>query len=76
VARPKRLTVDQRLLWKVYRDLFQGLSSALQAQLNRDTALSGSEYAVLVALSQTPGGVLRARELIAELGSTDERRTR
>jgi DNA-binding MarR family transcriptional regulator len=68
VARPKRLTEDQRLLWKAYRDLFQGLSSALQAQLNRDSALSGSEYAVLVALSHTPGGVLRARELIAELG--------
>jgi DNA-binding MarR family transcriptional regulator len=68
VARPKRLTEDQRLLWKAYRDLFQGLSSALQEQLHRDTALSGSEYAVLAALSHSPGGVLRARELGAELG--------
>jgi len=68
VARPKRLTEDQRLLWKAYRDLFQGLTSALQDQLHRDTALSGSEYSVLTALSHTPDGVLRARELGAELG--------
>jgi DNA-binding MarR family transcriptional regulator len=68
VARPKRLTEDQRLLWKAYRDLYQGLSGALQEQLRRDTALSGSEYAVLVALSHVPDGVLRARELGAELG--------
>jgi DNA-binding MarR family transcriptional regulator len=68
VARPKRLTEDQRVLWKAYRDLYQGLSGALQEQLHRDTALSGSEYAVLVTLSHAPDGVLRARELGAELG--------
>jgi DNA-binding MarR family transcriptional regulator len=68
VVRPRRLTEDQRLLWKSYRDLFQGLSGALQEQLLRDTPLSGSEYAVLVELSHAPGGVLRARELGAGLG--------
>jgi DNA-binding MarR family transcriptional regulator len=67
VARPQRLTEDERLFWKAYRDLFQELSRALQEQLHRDTALSGSEYAVLVALSHAPDGVLRARELGAEL---------
>jgi DNA-binding MarR family transcriptional regulator len=68
VARPRRLDEHQRLLWKSYRDLHQELSSALEAQLLRDAGLSGSEYAVLVELSHTPDGVLRARELGAELG--------
>jgi DNA-binding MarR family transcriptional regulator len=68
VARPPRLSEDQRLLWKAYRDVYQGLSSALQEQLLRDAGLSGSEYAVLVTLSHTPEGVLRARDLGTELG--------
>jgi DNA-binding MarR family transcriptional regulator len=67
VARPPRLEEDQRLLWKAYRDVFYGLSTELESQLLRDAALSGSEYAVLVALSHAPDGVLRARELCSEL---------
>ena len=68
MARPPRLEEDQRLLWKAYRDLGQLLSSALEAQLLSDAGLSGSEYAVLVELSHTPGYVLRARELAVALG--------
>ena len=55
------------MIWKAYRDLFQQLSTTLQAELLRDAGLSGSEYAVLVPLSHAPDGVLRARELGAEL---------
>ena len=68
MARPSRLTEDQRLLWKVYRDLYRELSARLEAQLVADAGLSGSEYSVLVPLSHTADGVLRARELGAELG--------
>jgi DNA-binding MarR family transcriptional regulator len=68
VARPPRLTEDQRLLWKAYRDLSRELTSRLEAQLVTDAGLSGSEYAVLVPLSHAPDGVLRARELGTELG--------
>jgi len=68
VARPGKLTEDQRLVWKAYRDLFQGLSEVLHAQLASDAGLSGSEYAVLVELSHAPDHVLRARELCAALG--------
>jgi DNA-binding MarR family transcriptional regulator len=68
VARPQRLDERQRLLWKAYRDLYQGLSTVLEDQLLCDAGLSGSEYAVLVVLSHTPDGVLRARELGSELG--------
>ena len=63
-----RLDERQRLLWQAYRDLYQELARALEDQLLRDAGLSGSEYAVLVPLSHTPGGVLRARELGGELG--------
>jgi DNA-binding MarR family transcriptional regulator len=55
-------------MWKAYRDLYQELSTVLEDQLLRDGGLSGSEYAVLVELSHSPGGVLRARELGSELG--------
>jgi DNA-binding MarR family transcriptional regulator len=68
VARPQRLDERQRLMWKAYRDVYQELSTVLEDQLLRDAGLSGSEYAVLVVLSHSPDGVLRARELGSELG--------
>jgi DNA-binding MarR family transcriptional regulator len=55
-------------MWKAYRDVYQELSTVLEEQLLRDAGLSGSEYAVLVVLSHSPDGVLRARELGSELG--------
>ena len=68
MARPPRLTEDQRLLWKAYRDLYRELTVRLEAQLLADAGLSASEYAVLVPLSHAPDGLLRARELGTELG--------
>jgi DNA-binding MarR family transcriptional regulator len=68
VAGPQRLDERQRLMWKAYRDVYQELSTVLEEQLLRDAGLSGSEYAVLVVLSHSPDGVLRARELGSELG--------
>jgi DNA-binding MarR family transcriptional regulator len=68
VTRPQRLDERQRLLWKAYRDLNQEMSTVLEDQLLSDAGLSGSEYAVLVVLSHSPDGVLRARELGSELG--------
>src|SRR6266567_508014 len=68
MATPQRLDERQRLMWKAYRDLYLELSTVLEDQLLRDAGLSGSEYAVLVELSHSPDGVLRARELGSELG--------
>jgi DNA-binding MarR family transcriptional regulator len=68
MATPQRLDERQRLMWKAYRDLYQELATVLEDQLLRDAGLSGSEYAVLVELSHSPDGVLRARELGSELG--------
>jgi DNA-binding MarR family transcriptional regulator len=68
MATPQRLDERQRLMWKAYRDLYQELSTVLEDQFLHDAGLSGSEYAVLVELSHSPDGVLRARELGSELG--------
>ena len=46
----------------------QNLYAVLEDQLVRDAGLSGADYKVLVPLSETPGGVLRARELATEIG--------
>ncbi|MCX5112303.1 MarR family transcriptional regulator [Streptomyces sp. NBC_00378] len=65
---PRWLDEREAAVWKQYRDLQRRLQSALDRQLARDSTLSGAEYAVLVPLSESPGDVLRARELQAELG--------
>ncbi|WP_405682356.1 MarR family winged helix-turn-helix transcriptional regulator [Streptomyces sp. NBC_00057] len=65
---PRWLDVREAAVWKKYRDLQRQLQSALDRQLARDSVLSGADYAVLVPLSESPGDVLRARELQAELG--------
>jgi DNA-binding MarR family transcriptional regulator len=46
----------------------QSLYAVLEDQLVRDAGLSGADYKVLVPLSETAGGVLRARELATEIG--------
>jgi len=68
MPRPPRLEERQRLIWKAYRDLYQGLTAVLEEQIARYAGLSGAEYAVLVELSHVPDGVLRARDLCLELG--------
>jgi DNA-binding MarR family transcriptional regulator len=50
-------------LWQSWLRVNQELSEVLADQLSRDSGLSGADYAVLVPLSEVPGGVLRAREL-------------
>ncbi|MFE3202372.1 MarR family winged helix-turn-helix transcriptional regulator [Embleya sp. NPDC059237] len=65
---PRWLDVREAAVWKKYRDLRRELQSALDRQLARDSDLSGADYAVLVPLSESPGDILRARELQAELG--------
>lgn len=65
---PRWLDVREAAIWKKYRDLQRQLQSALDRQLARDSMLSGADYAVLVPLSESPGDVLRARDLQVELG--------
>jgi DNA-binding MarR family transcriptional regulator len=50
-------------LWRRWLRANQELTSALAARLSEDSGLSGADYTVLAPLSESPGGVIRAREL-------------
>jgi len=65
---PRWLDADQARVWRAYRDLNDRLSARLEEQLACDAGLSGSDYTVLVPLSESPQGVLRARDLGTGIG--------
>ena len=50
-------------MWRSWLRVNRELLSALEDQVRRDSGLSGADYAVLVPLSESPHGMLRAREL-------------
>jgi DNA-binding MarR family transcriptional regulator len=68
MAEPRWLNERQARTWQAYLHLNQDLYAVLEDQLTRDAGLSGADYKVLVPLSESPGGVLRARELCTEIG--------
>jgi DNA-binding MarR family transcriptional regulator len=68
VANPRWLDERQQHVWQAYLHLNQHLSATLEEQLVRDAGLSAADYKVLVPLSETTDGVLRARELCSEIG--------
>jgi DNA-binding MarR family transcriptional regulator len=68
VAKPRWLDERRQHVWQAYLHLNHHLYATLEDQLVRDAGLSGADYKVLVPLSETPGGVLRARELCTEIG--------
>jgi DNA-binding MarR family transcriptional regulator len=49
--------------WRALQTFGMPLAAALNRQLMADSALSSADYQVLVVLSETPGGALRAGEL-------------
>ncbi len=63
MARTRWLDEREAHLWRSWLRLNQELPSRLEEQISRDAGLSGADYAVLVPLSESPGGMLRAREL-------------
>ena len=67
VAQPRWLNNRQAAVWRAYIHMNEHLYATLEDQLSRDSGLSGADYKVLVPLSETPGGVLRARELCTEI---------
>ena len=68
MAEPRWLDQREAHVWQAYRDLQRELRNALDRQLVRDAGLSGAEYALLVPLSEAPGGRLRARDLGGMVG--------
>lgn len=67
MSEPRWLTPDQSEVWAKYRRLRRELQRAQDQQLQRDSGLSAADYALLAPLSESVGGVLRARELGAEV---------
>ena len=66
--RPRWLDERQQHLWQSYRHMKQRLYSTLEELIERQSGLSGADYAVLVPLSEEPTGLLRARDLGTEIG--------
>jgi DNA-binding MarR family transcriptional regulator len=62
------LNEDEQRFWRLYLDFQRHLERVLYRELLADAGLSGPEFAVLVPLSETPAGKLRARDLCRELG--------
>jgi DNA-binding MarR family transcriptional regulator len=63
MAEPRWLDDREAHLWRTWLRLNQELPSVLEDQIRRDGGLSGADYAVLVPLSESPEGMLRARDL-------------
>ena len=68
VAKPRWLDERQQHVWQTYLHVNQQLYAVLEQELVRDSGLSAADYMVLHPLSQAPDGLLRARELGAEIG--------
>ena len=58
----------QQHLWRSYLRMNQELYALLGALHMSESGMSVSDYAVLVPLSEAPGGLARARDLGRELG--------
>lgn len=68
MATPRWLDDREQAVWQSYLHVNQQLFATLEDQLLREAGLSAADYQVLHPLSESPGGVLRARELGIEIG--------
>ncbi|WP_228001351.1 MarR family winged helix-turn-helix transcriptional regulator [Nocardia australiensis] len=62
------LTKREARIWQSYRDVRRELQGAFHSQLSREQGLSAADYAVMVPLSEAPGGQLRTKDLGVALG--------
>lgn len=67
MADPHWLSEREQRFWRAYLDLWRELERRLHAELMRSSGLSGAEFAILVPLSESPEGRVRARDLCQEL---------
>ncbi|MFE4368192.1 MarR family winged helix-turn-helix transcriptional regulator [Streptomyces sp. NPDC056835] len=63
MTEPRWLDETEARVWRAQLRLQRELMGALWRRLARESGLSGAEYELLAALSETPGGVVRARDL-------------
>jgi DNA-binding MarR family transcriptional regulator len=64
-AAPRWLAADEQAAWRQLAQLLFRLSSALDAQLQRDAGISNFEYMVLSGLSEADNRTLRMSDLAA-----------
>jgi DNA-binding MarR family transcriptional regulator len=67
VAKTRWLDEREAHLWRLWLRLNQELPGRLGELLNQDSGLSSADYAVLVPLSESPDGMVRARDLGREI---------
>jgi DNA-binding MarR family transcriptional regulator len=66
-ATPRWLDEREHTAWRAFLAMYAQLTAKLAKELKRETGLSGADYAVLVGVSESPGGRIRANELCDEL---------
>ncbi len=65
---PRWLDEREARVWHAYLDLNRELHGVLERRLTADSALSNADYSLLVPLSEAPDGLMRSRELGAQVG--------
>lgn len=67
------LTDGEQRAWRAYLGVTALLPTALDHQLQRDSAISHASYIVLAMLSEAPGRALRMSELASRANSSQSR---
>ena len=65
---PHWLDAREARAWRGFHGIREQLGAHLARQLSRDSGLTESEYAILVAVSEAPSHRLRSRDLCRQLG--------
>ena len=68
VADPRWLDEREQHAWRATAEMHRRLSAAVERRLVLDSGLSAADYQVLVPLSESPEGRLRARDLARGAG--------
>jgi DNA-binding MarR family transcriptional regulator len=63
VSEPRWLDVDEQKAWRAWLYSAQLLMDRLDRELTHETGISHAYYEILVALSETPGRMLRMSQL-------------
>src|SRR5438105_5867370 len=63
MAEPRWLDEREASAWRQFVFMMNHLRSYLEAELQRETGMSGADFEVLVNLSEAPDGRLRPSEL-------------
>ncbi|MCX5117789.1 MarR family transcriptional regulator [Micromonospora sp. NBC_00362] len=61
-------TADELRIWRDFIETTAALGSRLESRLQGDSSLSTGDYAVLLALSEAQGEVMRSSELASHIG--------